>query len=112
MLKKMQAKSKGAYLHAHYPKKVCFEGLIVVFHFLFEQVPAPAPSFLVNKSKDKQVKKSTDLLSSKLSHSCQSLSIDRYVRGCVTSFLSPVFKFHLTLLHPVAEQSKIVSSAI
>ena len=97
---------------AHYPKKVCFEGLIVVFHFLFEQDPAPVPSFLVNKSKDKQFEKSTELLSSKLSHSCQSLSIDRYVSGCVTSFLSSVFKFHLTLFHPVAEQSKIVSSAI
>ena len=95
-----------------YPKKVCFEALIVVFHFLFEQKPAPAPSFLLNNNKDNQFKKGTELLSSKLSHSCQSLSIDRYAKGCVTSFLSSVFKFHLTLLHPVAEQSKIVSSAI
>ena len=97
---------------APYPKKVCFEALIVVFHFLFEQKPAPAPSFLPNNNKDNQFKKGTELLSSKLSHSCQSLSIDRYAKGCVTSFLSSVFKFHLTLFHPVAEQSKIVSSAI
>ena len=97
---------------APYPKKVCFEALIVVFHFLFEQKPAPAPSFLLNNNKDKQFKKGTELLSSKLSHSCQSLSIDRYAKGCVTSFLSSVFKFHLTLLHPVAERAKIASSAI
>ena len=94
------------------PKKVCFEALIVVFHFLFEQKPAPAPSFLLNNNKDKQFKKGTELLSSKLSHSCQSLSIDRYAKGCVTSFLSSVFKFHLTLLHPVAERAKIASSAL
>ena len=35
------------------PKKVCFGALIIVFH---KQVPAPAPSFLVNKSKDKTEK--------------------------------------------------------
>ena len=97
---------------APYPKKVCFEALIVVFHFLFEQKPAPAPSFLLNNNKDKQFKKGTELLSSKLLHSCQSLSIDRYAKGCVTSFLSSVFKFHLTLLHPVAERAKIASSAL
>ena len=102
---------RGHWTLAPYPKKVCFEALIVVFHFLFEQKPAPAPSFLLNNNKDKQFKKDTELLSSKLSHSCQSLSIDRYAKGCVTSFLSSVFKFHLTLLHPVAERAKIASSA-
>ena len=66
---------------------------------------------LLNNGKGKQFKKSTELLSSKLSHSCQSLSSDRYASGCVTFFVSSVFKIHLTLIHPVVH-AKIVSSTM